>query len=565
MTKGDTAISSPNSKSFTILYSAIWDSAADHRNHLFIVGVLVVLISSTLGGVVGGKVLSNEKLVSEHMKHFTALLAAVEENYVDKIPTQKVVGGAITGLLNSLDPHSNFLDEEAYASLQEEQHGSFYGLGITIQSINGILTVISPIEGTPAYKAGLRAGDVISEIEGEPTKGHPTNVLLKKLRGPKGTKVTITIERQGWEKPIQMTLVRDEIPVNSVSYAFMLRPATGYIRIKNFTETTTDEIEDSLKKLKEQGMKQIVIDLRFNTGGLLDQAIKVSDLFLEKGAVVVSTKGRVPEANTTYRCSTNNGYEEIPLVVLVNRSSASASEIVAGAIQDHDRGVVVGTTTWGKGLVQSLYRLGSNTALALTTARYYTPSGRLIQRDYSRSFYDYYYTDLGVDENTESREKKYTDTGREVFGGGGITPDVKVEPRTASKFMDLLNSEYVFFNFAKKFAAPDERKLQSEQSPIPSNVKVIDRTFQVDEKILAEFRDQLTNAKIQFTEKDFEENLPQIKNQIRQEIFTALWGSEEGYKVASGQDKQIQTALEVFPKAEALMKMRKQKTASLKP
>ena len=533
------------------------------RNHLFIAGVIVVLISSTLGGVVGGKVLSNEKLVSDHMKHFTSLLAVIEDNYVDKVTTQKVVGGAINGLLNSLDPHSNFLDEEAYASLQEEQHGSFYGLGITIQSINGTLTVISPIEGTPAYKAGLRAGDVISEIEGEPTKGHPTNLLLKKLRGPKGTKVTITIERQGWEKPIQMTLVRDEIPVNSVSYAFMLRPSTGYVRVKNFTETTTDELEVALKRLKDQGMKQLIFDLRYNTGGLLDQAIKVSDLFLEKGAVVVSTKGRVPEANTTYRCSTNNGFEDIPLVMLVNRSSASASEIVAGAIQDHDRGVVVGTTTWGKGLVQSLYRLGSNTALALTTARYYTPSGRLIQRDYSRSFYDYYYTDLGVDEDTESREKKYTDTGREVFGGGGITPDVKVEPRTSTKFMDLLNSEYAFFNFAKRFAASDERKVQSEHSPITANLKLIDRTFQVDDRILDEFREHLRSAKVQFTEKDFEENLPQIKSQIRQEIFTALWGPEEGYKVASSQDKQIQTALEEFPKAEALMKMRKQKTASL--
>jgi carboxyl-terminal processing protease len=310
-------------------------------------------------------------------------------------------------------------------------------------------------------------------------------------------------------------------------------------------------------------MMQMIIDLRFNTGGLLDQAIKVSDLFLEKGAVVVSTKGRVPEANTTYRCSDNNGFEDMPLVVLVNRSSASASEIVAGAIQDHDRGVVVGTTTWGKGLVQSLYRLGSNTALALTTARYYTPSGRLIQRDYSRSFYDYYYTDLGVDENTESREKRYTDTGREVFGGGGITPDVRIEPKTATKFMDLLNSEYVFFNFAKRFAASDERKVQADTSPVVGNLRVIDRTFQVDEKTLNEFRELLRSTKIQFTEEDIQENLSQIKNQIRQEIFTALWGPEEGYKVASAQDKQIQTALEVFPKAEALLKMRKQKTASL--
>jgi carboxyl-terminal processing protease len=536
------------------------------RNHLFIVGVLVVLASSTLGGVVGGRVLSNEKVVTDHMKDFTSLLSVVEDNYVDKVTTQKVVGGAINGLLNSLDPHSNFLDEDAYSSLQEEQHGSFYGLGITIQSINGILTVISPIEGTPAYRAGLRAGDIISEIEGEPTKGQPTNQLLKKLRGPKGTKVNITIEREGWDKPIHMTIVRDEIPVNSVSYAFMIRPGTGYIRLKNFTETSDDEMEAGLKKLKEQGMKQIIFDLRYNTGGLLDQAIKVSDLFLEKGAVVVSTKGRVPESNATYRCTDSDSYEQYPLVVLVNRSSASASEIVAGAIQDHDRGVIVGTTTWGKGLVQSLYRLGSNTALALTTARYYTPSGRLIQRDYSHSFYDYYYTDIGVDDNSGDREKAYTDTGRAVFGGGGITPDVRVDQRTNSKFMDLLNSEYVFFNFAKHFAAADERKVQSDSSsPVTENLHVIDRSFQVDENILKEFRDQLQAQKIQFTEADIQDNLSQIKSQIRQEIFSALWGPEEGYKIAASQDKQIQTALEEFPKAEALMKLRKQKTASLHP
>ena len=377
------------------------------RHKLFVVSVFIVLISSTIGGMVASKVLTNEQARQDQMKDFTAVLDTIESNYVERIPSPKVISGGINGLLHSLDPHSNFLDEEAYASLQEEQHGSFYGLGITIQSINGILTVISPIEGTPAFKAGLRAGDVISEIESEPTKGKPTSLLLKKLRGPKGTKVTITVEREGFPDPMHFTLVRDEIPVNSISYSFMIRPGTGYVRIKNFTETTTRELDAALHKLKEDGMKSLIVDLRFNTGGLLDQAIKVSDEFLEKGAVVVSTKGRISEANTVYKCPETNDYENMPLVVLVNRSSASASEIVAGAIQDHDRGIIVGTTTWGKGLVQSLYRLSANTALALTTARYYTPSGRLIQRDYSRSMYDYYYTDIGVDEDQSHREKAY--------------------------------------------------------------------------------------------------------------------------------------------------------------
>lgn len=534
------------------------------RHKLFVVSVFIVLISSTIGGMVASKVLTNEQDRQDQMKDFTAVLDTIESNYVERIPSPKVISGGINSLLHSLDPHSNFLDEEAYASLQEEQHGSFYGLGITIQSINGILTVISPIEGTPAYKAGLRAGDVISEIEGEPTKGKPTNLLLKKLRGPKGTKVTITVEREGFPDPMHFTLVRDEIPVNSISYSFMIRPGTGYVRIKNFTETTTRELDVALHKLKEDGMKSLIVDLRFNTGGLLDQAIKVSDEFLEKGAVVVSTKGRISEANTVYKCPETNDYEDMPLVVLVNRSSASASEIVAGAIQDHDRGIIVGTTTWGKGLVQSLYRLSANTALALTTARYYTPSGRLIQRDYSHSMYDYYYTDIGVDEDQSHREKAYTTTGREVYGGGGITPDVKVDSVQQTKFMDLLNSEYIFFNFAKRFSAPDERKVQAvDASNEPhANLRVIDRNFKVNDEIMDDFKTFLEKSKISFTDKDLQDNTPQIKAQIRQEVFGAIWGSEEGYKVASDQDPQILKALELLPKAEALLKSRKEKLAS---
>lgn len=534
------------------------------KHKLFIVGVLVILASSTIGGMVAGKVLTNDQIINNQMRTFTTVLDTIQNNYVEKVPAQKVIAGGISGMLRTLDPHSNFLDEDAYAALSEEQHGSFYGLGITIQSINGILTVISPIEGTPAFKAGLRAGDVISEIEGEATKGQPTNLLLKKLRGPKGTKVTITVEREGYDAALHFTLVRDEIPINSISYSFMARPGVGYVKIKNFTETTTDELETALKRLKEQDMHYLILDLRFNTGGLLDQAIKVCDEFLEKGAVAVSTKGRIPEANVTYRCTETNDYESVPLVVLVNRSSASASEIVAGAIQDHDRGIIVGTTTWGKGLVQSLYRVGSNTALALTTARYYTPSGRLIQRDYSKSFYDYYYTDIGVDDNSTPHEKAFTETGREVYGGGGITPDVRSEAAESTKFLDLLSSEYVFFNYAKLFTASDERKLQSQDlsSLGEAKLKVIDRTFQVDDKIMEDFKDFLTRSKIDFTDKDIEDNLPQLKLLIKQEVFNTVWGSEEGYRVAEASDPQLLKAFDELPKAEALLKMRKEKAVA---
>lgn len=535
------------------------------KHKFLVIGAFVLLISSTIGGIVTSKVLSDDKTVNDQMKSFSDVLDAIEVHYVEKIPPKKIVTGGINGLLRSLDPHSNFLDEEAYAALQEEQHGSFFGLGITIQSINGILTVISPIEGTPAFKAGLRAGDVISEIEGEATKGQPTNLLLRKLRGPKGTKVTITIEREGFEKPLHLTLTRDEIPVNSISYAFMIRPGVGYIRIKNFTETTGAELDDALQKLKDQNMQSLIVDLRFNTGGLLDQAIKVSDEFLEKGAVIVSTKGRIPESNTSYRSSEKNDFEDLPLIVLVNRSSASASEIVAGAIQDHDRGLVVGTTTWGKGLVQSLYRVGNSTALALTTARYYTPSGRLIQRDYSKSFQDYYYTDIGVDDDTQNHEKAYTETGREVFGGGGITPDVKVNIPETTKFMDLLTQEYAFFSFAKRFTATDERKMQSDDAAPTDSAKLIliNHDFVVDEAVIRDFKDHIKKLKIQFTDKEFADNIAAIKEQILQDVTSTVWGTEEGYKIAINRDPQVLKALEVMPKSEALLKERKEKTAKM--
>ena len=535
------------------------------KHKLLLTGVLVVLISSTIGGIVASKVLTSDQVVSDQMKNYTSLITAIQDNYVDRVSTQKVVSGSINGLLRALDPHSNFLDEEAFASLQEEQHGSFYGLGITIQSINGILTVISPIEGTPAFKAGLRAGDVISEIEGEPTKGQPTAQLLKKLRGPKGTKVTITVEREGYTTPLHFSLVRDEIPVNSISYAFMLKPDTGYVRIKNFTETTSKELDDALATLKKQNMKYLVIDLRFNTGGLLDQAIRVCDEFLEKGAVIVSTRGRIAESNVTYRCSETNEYENVPMIILVNRGSASASEIVAGAIQDHDRGMIVGTTTWGKGLVQSLYRLGGNTGLALTTAHYYTPSGRLIQRDYSKSFYDYYYTDIGVDEDTQNREKAFTETGREVYGGGGITPDVKVEAPQESKFIALLNSEYAFFNFAKRFTATDERRIQSNDAPDTRqpNLVMINHDFEVDDQTLADFKDFVNRNKIEFTEKDWADNISQIKASIKQEVFNTVWGADAGYRISIANDPQVQKGLEMLPKAEALLKTRHEKMAKL--
>src|SRR5258708_1710871 len=329
-------------------------------------------------------------------------------------------------MLRTLDPHTNFLEPKEYADMQDRQKGSFYGLGIQVTKRNDQVTVISPMEGTPAARLGIRAGDVISEIEGQATDDLTIDEVVKRLKGPKGTTVHIKIMRVGIKEPIPLTIVRAAIPTNSISNTLMLDPTTGYIRIKDFTSTTVRELDESIDKLRTRGMQRLVLDLRGNPGGLLDAAVGVADHFLDKGQMIVYTKGRTPDSEQNYTAPGTHERLEVPVVVVVNRGSASASEIVAGALQDHDRALIVGETSWGKGLVQSVYTLQYGAGLALTTSKYYTPSGRNIQRDYS-SFYDYYVADEGDDGSSsemplKDRKKFTTATGRVVYGGGGGPP-----------------------------------------------------------------------------------------------------------------------------------------------
>jgi carboxyl-terminal processing protease len=295
-------------------------------------------------------------------------------------------------MLRTLDPHTSFLEPKEYADMQDRQKGSFYGLGILVTKRNDQVTVITPLEGTPAARLGIRAGDVISEVEGTSTDDLPLDDVVKRLKGPKGTTVHIKIIRIGIKEPIPLTIVRAAIPTNSISNVLMIRPGIGYIRIKDFTATTVRELDEAVEKLNGEGMQKLVLDLRGNPGGLLDAAVGVSDHFLDKNQMIVYTKGRTPDSAQDYTAPGKHQKLEVPVVVLVNRGSASASEIVAGALQDHDRALIVGETSWGKGLVQSVYTLQYGAGLALTTSKYYTPSGRNIQRDYS-SFYDYYVAD----------------------------------------------------------------------------------------------------------------------------------------------------------------------------
>ena len=309
---------------------------------------------------------------------FANVLSLLQENYIEEIDADTTIEGAIGGMLLSLDPHSSFLSADDFDELQEETRGDFSGIGIEITIHDDILTIISPIEGTPADKAGFKAKDLIVKINGKATKSMPSTDAVKLLRGPKGSEVKISIYRKGWKKLKEYTLIRDIIPLHSIQGLF-LEPGLAYIRITNFQSKTTKDLKKMLSELEEDAsIKGLVLDLRNNPGGLLDQAVSVSDVFLEEG-MVVYTKGRIPEQNMTFQAHANNGKNNYPLVILVNEGSASASEIVAGAIQDHKRGVIVGSTTFGKGSVQTILPMPGGSGIRLTTARYYTPEGRSIQ------------------------------------------------------------------------------------------------------------------------------------------------------------------------------------------
>src|ERR1041385_8075214 len=424
--------------------------------------------------------------VRDSLKQFSDVYALVEQNYAEPVnPDKAIYNGAIPGMLHVLDPHSNFFDPKSYSLLREEQRGKYYGVGMTVGPRNNKVIVIAPFVGTPAYRAGIHPGDVIVAVDGKPTDNMGTTEVADMLKGPKGTQVRVTIVREGAPKPMDFVVTRDEIPRYSVDIHFLVKPGIGYMHITQFQETTEHEVEQALDQMGD--LKGLILDLRQNPGGLLSEGVAVADTFLHKGQLIVSHHGRSsPEKR--YVASHGNGGRDYPLVVLVNRGTASAAEILAGAIQDHDRGLIVGETTFGKGLVQTVYPLSENTGLALTTAKYYTPSGRLIQREYSSvSLYDYYYSreqEDGGGGNANNHDIKLTDSGRTVYGGGGITPDEKIQPIKSNYFQDTLLQHYAFFNFAQHYVATHH----------PS------QSFEVDDVVMQDFRKFLDQEKIAFTE-----------------------------------------------------------------
>jgi carboxyl-terminal processing protease len=417
---------------------------------------------------------------------------------------------------------------------------------------------MSLFEGSPAYKKGIRRGDVVARIEGEPTKGWTSDQAVRQLRGPRGTAVNISIKRQGYEGLIDLAVQRDEINIPTVRTAFMTDRATGYIRLQDFSETTDQELGRALRKLDAEGMTRLVLDLRDNPGGPLDQAIRVANRFLPRGQMIVYTRGRVPNADVDYRATEASEYTELPLVVLVNRNSASAAEIVAGALQDHDRAIIVGETTFGKALVQSVYRISQQAGLALTTGRYYTPSGRLIQRPWDGAFDDYLtYTlkDQNGDRPREAADLRYTDSGRKVYGGGGIEPDTHlagpVEGYNPTRFGRTLYARQMFENYAERFSAEGDDRIGGSAT----DRRTVTRGFAVTDAMVAEFKTFLKGERLKMDEEAFAKDTEFIRAMIKFQIDMALFGAEEARRNLLARDPQTHVALGLFPEAERLTEL----------
>ncbi len=515
------------------------------------------MLSALIGGFYGS-VLARQDEVTQQYRVFTAALAAIDREYVEEVPSDRLVYGGIEGMLKTLDPHSSFFDPRQYAQMRERQEGRYYGLGIQIQPIDGDITVMSIFEGSPAFKKGLRRGDVIARIETEDAKGMSSEDAVKRLKGPKGTSVNISIKRRGYDQLIDLQVMRDEVNIVSVRGVFMIDDQTGYLKLGEFTETSNTEVGAGLEQLVSKGMKRLVLDLRDNPGGALDQAIAISNRFLPKGDLIVYTRGRVPNSDQDYRATEQSQYTHLPVVVLVNRNSASASEIVSGALQDHDRALVVGETTFGKALVQSVYRISEQAGLALTTGRYYTPSGRLIQRPWDGAFDEYLTYTLreqkGAREHSPADEK-LTDAGRKVYSGGGIEPDKfmagPVEGFSPSKFGRQIWGGGQFQRFADQYLAEGDTRFSAANQ----NKKRIAKGFVVSDEMLKDFREQLATQKVVIDEEAFKGDLTFIKTMIHYEIDLALFGVGEARRNLILQDPQARFALGQFAEAQRLTEL----------
>ncbi len=483
----------------------------------------------------------------------------ISKEYVRSVGADTLARGMVEGMLSSLDPHSSYLDPAEREEMVERFRGDFEGIGIYFEIRQGRLMVISPIVGSPS-EGKLRAGDEIIEIEGVPTDGITNEQVMKKLRGPKGSSVRVTVARQGRDEPLAVTIRRDRIEVRSVPYAFMLAPEVGYVRIARFAETTAQELGEDLARLRSEGARRLLLDLRDNGGGLLDQAVEVADFFLDADELIVYTQGRAARSRQEYRDTTPLENPPLSVIVVIDHGSASASEIVAGAIQDQDRGLVVGQTSFGKGLVQEQYPLTSNGGLLLlTVARYYTPVGRLIQRPFTGDLQAYVHQGVdsldpnAVDSLRAAGAVFHTTLGRPVYGAGGITPDVSLPDPEFSEFEQRVFAEGALADFCSQAVG----KGQVPAMPFAAYAA----TWQVPDSLLAAFGRALAARGVAAGPDAMAAHRAFLQTQLKAGFARVLWSDQAAYQISLQADTQIQAAARLFDRADQLQAARAQATS----
>ena len=525
--------------------------------------VIGVFVAALLLGTLLSSVISGDNIYVQ-LNKFKDVLSLTEKYYVDDVDTQKLVEAAINGLLANLDPHSVYIPPSLLPRVNEEFQGSFEGIGVEFDILSDTLTVVSPIAGGPSEALGIFAGDKIVRINDSSAISIKREDVLRKLRGPKGSRVKVTIARAGMRGFLEFEIVRDKIPLYSVDVSFMVNAEIGYIRINRFSQTTRDEFVSALDKLKQQGLRKLILDLRNNPGGFLDQAYKIADELLPQGEKVVYTKGRKPEFNEEYGTSGNGRFDKGSLIVLVSHESASASEIVAGAIQDWDRGLIVGETTFGKGLVQRQFDLGDGSAFRLTIARYYTPSGRLIQRPYGKSLDDY--RNAAFERNEEEGEniehKVESDSGRPIFktaggrtvyGGGGITPDHIVKFERYTDYTVRLFGKAIFVEYGNRYLDRYGKELREKYA---KDAKKFQKEFSVTDNMMQEMLAIAKAKGIDFNKDQYEKDLRRIRTRIKAQIARNLFGNEGMYPILLAEDNQFLKATALFPEAEKIVGIR---------
>lgn len=502
---------------------------------------------------------AEEKLARDYIQ----AMEMVRENFVVEVDYETLTNNAIQGMLRVLDPHSNFYDRKAFEEMRMEQRSQYYGIGASIQSRHRGVYIIETFKDTPATRAGLRYGDEIIAIDDKSTEGWNSDKVRDNLRGELGTEVRVSVRRVGETQPITVTLERAAVDLPSISGYYIVNQKIGYIALsRGFHSTTSDELTTAIASLKEQGMTSLILDLRGNPGGFLDQAIRVADKFLQRGQVIVSVRSREGKLGDKEWPAESGAPEGFPLVVLIDEGSASASEIVTGAIQDHDRGLVVGEPSFGKGLVQTIYPLPSGTGLTLTTARYYTPSGRLIQRDYSNgSVYEYHFRrNANGDAVAAAKPKndvRRTDLGRTVYGGGGIEPDIKVETPTINNTQLAIwtTGMFIFVRdlVAGKIASAPGFKLSAiefDHQPLPNEFVINDEILKAYREFMADFIAK--NPDYGLTMKMVDDYMDWTRNKIREEVLIAAYGVDIQKRMTAGLDPQLQRAIAELPEAAQL-------------